>query len=262
MGNQPFANDVVSKIEGSASFLNVDVLNVDTSTPDLTTVLDLYSAVMVIGGNNPFQDANLLGTNLQKYIDQGHGVVITAAANTVMNCTNPNVNQLCGTFQSGDYWALEPGTTSYNVHATLGTVYIANSPLLNGVTTFDGGSLSEKVLANVNSNVNTTRVADWSNGTPLLVTRTFASGATEVALNMYPPSNDQNGVLWLTSTDGGKLLANAMTVAAGGFQGTGTDPAPEPSTYLVTGAGLALVGVLLRRRTTLQCESAQRPRKS
>src|SRR5689334_16920910 len=70
MGSQPFADDVKLKIGTAASFFNIDILNVDTSTPDLVTVLDTYAAVMVIGGNNPFQNADLLGTNLDLYLKQ------------------------------------------------------------------------------------------------------------------------------------------------------------------------------------------------
>jgi hypothetical protein len=140
--------------------------------------------------------------------------------------------------------------------ATLGTPWVSNSPLLTGVTTFNGGSNSARIDGTVNAAA--TRVADWSDHTPLLATRTFASGATEVALNFYPPSSDQYGTLWVAGTDGGRMLANAFSLAAG--VQAADETIPEPSTYLVTAAGLGLVGVMLRRRRTLQSDSAQRPR--
>jgi PEP-CTERM motif len=255
IGNTSFENDIISKIAPNAPFLNITVLNVHTSTPDLAT-LNGYQALMVIG-NDTFQDGAALGTNLQQYMDlYGRGLVVAAASN--LNQTGC-LYQLCGTFQTGDYWAIEPGAVKLSA-ATLGHIYLPGNPLLTGVTTFDGGSYSERIIGNVNGSTGTSRVADWSDGLPLLVTRTFASGATEVGLNFYPVSGDKFAGLWISSTDGGKILANALTLAAGGAGSPDSD-IPEPATYLFTGAGLGLMAVLLKRRQrTLQCESEQRPR--
>jgi len=90
-------------------------------------------------------------------------------------------------------------------------------------------------------------------------TRTFQSGATEVALNFMAVSGEAYPGLWLTSTQGGLILANAFTQAVGG--GIDTADVPEPATYWGTASGLGLLALLLRRRLrTLQCESEQRPR--
>jgi hypothetical protein len=255
LSTQAFNDDVVAKIQPNAPFLNIDVLPVYNSTPTLG-ILDQYQAVMVIG-SLPFQDATTLGTNLRAYMDQGqaHGVVITATTNTSGSCASGT--QLCGTFNTGNYWAINPGTMIVDYHATLGTVYQPNNPVMQGVTSFDGGSISQRISGSVNAAA--TKVASWSDGTPLVATRTFSGGVMEIALNFMPVSSDAYTGNWLSSTNGGLLLANAFNVVAGasGLE----DETPEPSAYLITASGLGLLALLLRRRPgTIKCESAERPR--
>lgn len=258
IGNTAFENDIKAKITSPANapFLNIDILDVSSSTPDMATLL-VYQAVMVVG-NNPFQNSAMLGNFLQQYIDLGHGVVVTASSNVsnVAGGNCPNAFQLCGTFYSGNYWAIKPGQQQGG-HATLDPNYLVpNDPLLAGVTSFDGGDFSTRILGAMGPGA--IRVANWTDGTPFLATRTFASGAKEVAVNFYPPSSDGYPGLWLSSTDGGKILANAFVVAAGT---AGSPDVPEPATYLATATGFGLIALLLkRRRRTLQCDSAQRPR--
>lgn len=232
-------NDVIAKIQANAPFLNITVIKVDLGTPTVAT-LEGYQTVLLMN-NNPFADGVTLGNNLAQYISDGHGLVVAGSSNTYGNCT-PGGYQLCGNFQTGDYWAIEPGASQSGGNLTLGTIYVPGSPLLTGVSTFNGGSISSRVNGAVNANA--TRVADWSNGTPLIVSRAFASGATEVALNFYLPSSDAWSGLWLSNTDGGKIITNAL-LTAGDI--SASDPVPEPN-YLVAGAGLALVSLLFRRR--------------
>jgi len=239
MGSNSFDSDVISKIQANAPFLNISVIKVDTITPSVAT-LEGYQAVLLMSNGNAFADAFALGNNLAQYIDDGHGLVIANNSNTNTNCSSVN-NQLCGTFQTSNYWALEPGTVQSGTRLTLGTVYATGSPLMTGVTSFDGGSISNRIVGSVNSNA--TRIADWSDGTPLIATRTFSSGANEVALNFFPPSSDAWPGLWQSSTDGGRIMSNALLYAGN----ISSEDVPEPN-YLVAGAGLALVSLLLRRR--------------
>ena len=253
-GNSAWDTAIAAKIQPDAPLLNISVLNVSSATPTVA-ILDLYQAVMVIGGNALFLNPVTLGNNLKDYIDQGHGLVMTALSNTISSCQFSTSGQLCGTFDSSDYWAIEPGLLNNNSNATLGHIYLPSDPLLAGVTSFDGGSISDRINGGVHSGA--TRVADWSDGTPLLVTRNFGSGATEVAVNFYPPSSAQYAGLWVSTTDGGKILANAFNQAAG-VSGSADSDLPEPATYLLTGTGFSVMFLILRRRRrTLQCESAQ-----
>src|SRR6476469_4906683 len=107
LATQSFNDDVVAKIQPNAPFLNITVIPVLSSTPSIA-VLDLYQAVMVIG-SQPFADSAALGNVLKDYIDQGHGVVVTALSNTSSGCGSTSTYQLCGLFDSIDYWAILPG---------------------------------------------------------------------------------------------------------------------------------------------------------
>jgi hypothetical protein len=260
LGNSSFDADVVAKITADAPLLNITVLNVNTGTPTMG-ILDQYQAVMVIGSQT-FLDAITLGNNLKQYIDQGHGVVVTADSNTYSNCSTATNSQLCGAFQSSNYWAIDPGTLTSGSHATLGTVVLPSDPVIAGVSAgalgFDGGSYSFRINGSVDPAA--TLVAQWSDGTPLIAKRQFGSGATEVALNFLPPSADAFAGLWVTSSQGALIMANAFNEVAG-ITGSGAADLPEPASYLVVGSGLGLVALLLRRRSrTLQCESVQRSR--
>jgi hypothetical protein len=263
LANSNFDADVVAKITADAPMLNITVLNVNTGTPTMG-ILDQYQAVMVIGSQT-FLDAITLGNNLKQYIDQGHGVVITADTNTATTCSVATSTQLCGAFQTSNYWAIDPGNLSSGSHATLGTVVLPSDPIVAGISAgalgFDGGSYSFRITGSVDPSA--TLVANWSDGTPLIATRKFGSGATaatEVALNFLPPSADAFGGLWVTTSQGALIMANAFNEVAGVTGGGSTD-LPEPATYLAVGSGLGLLALLLRRRRgTLQCESVQRSR--
>src|SRR5438132_1222 len=91
---------------------------------------------------------------------------------------------------------------------TLGTIYEPSSPLVAGVTSFYGGTSSFRDN-NPTLNANAVRVADWSNGEPLIVRRTI-NGNRRVDLNFFPPSSDSRSDLWVASTDGAKIMANAL----------------------------------------------------
>jgi len=254
IGSVSQENDIIAKIQADASFINITPLEVtgSSSTPTLAT-LETYQTVMVVG-NNAFGDAGGLGNVLQQYVAAGFGLVVTAASNTVGACGTTS-SQLCGSFNSSDYWAIEPGLLNSGHQATLGSIQVPGSPLLNGVTSFNGGSASLRVTGTVNSNA--TEVAAWNDGTPLIATRTFGS-ATEVALNFYPVSGDVTGNAgWLSSTSGAQILANAIEVAAN-YSDDCSD-VPEGQTYMMAGIGLLAISLLLKRsrrlRETLQFKS-------
>jgi hypothetical protein len=244
MANSTYDADVVAKIQANASFLNITVINVatgtSTPTPDLTT----YAAVMVIG-NGDFADSAALGTDLYNFINAGGGVVVAYSTNMKNGSPCTAHAELCGSWAStaSDYWAIEPTATYVGprTHPTLGTIHDPSSPLLAGVSTFDGGTVAYYAAATLNAAA--VDVADWSDGTPLIVTRSVPGAGKEVALNFYPPSSDVNATYnWKSSTDGGKILANALLWSGD------ISAAPEGDTLILAGAGLGLLSLLLKRR--------------
>jgi len=88
---------------------------------------------------------------------------------------------------------------------TLGTIALPSHPLMSGVSTFAGSSVPchDGPIAPA-----ATLVASLSNGRPLVATREPSAGRTAL-LGFYPPH------LWDGSTDGARLMANALVWAAG-----------------------------------------------
>jgi hypothetical protein len=248
MGSTNWDNDVLNTIKVNAPFLNVSIIDVDKSTPDMVT-LNQFQSVIVIGGGNPFLDSVTLGNNLDSYLaaGQNHGVVIAALSNTsTTNCPQTGSLQICGTFNSADHWAIEPGTQTTGGSLTLGKHdYVLNSPLLAGVTSFSGGAQSFRIK-DASVNTNATRIADWSDGTPLVAERTFGS-ATEIALNFLPVSSATLTGGWDTSTNGAKLITNALLTAGNITWSDDSSDVPEAPTYLIAGTGICLLSLLRRR---------------
>src|SRR5438445_7463232 len=128
-----FFNDVQSKLIATGRFSQVDVIDAHSTTPTVEQ-LRAYKSVLV-WSDSAFADASTLGNNLADYVDGGGGVVIAVFANFSFV-----LNQVGGRFASEDYFAIEPAGLASGTELTLGTIYEPASPLMNGVTTFDGGT--------------------------------------------------------------------------------------------------------------------------
>jgi hypothetical protein len=91
---------------------------------------------------------------------------------------------------------------------------LPSNPILTGVTSFDGGTSSYNNAVSTVSGA--TLVAHWTSGYPLVVTKPSGSGMV-VALNCYPVSSDMRSDFWVSSTSGARLMANALSYAAGAY---------------------------------------------
>ena len=211
--------DVKTKLLATGLFAAVDVFNAATGTPTLAN-LQGYASVLV-WSNNSFSNPTAMGNVLDTYL-RGGGGVVTAVFGDISN----GIQNAVGGALSADL-PFAPGTKALG-HQTLGTIHVPGSPLLAGVTNFDGGSNSTR--ANVTLKPGAVDVADWSDGKPLIGTQTVA-GYQTVELNFYPASSDAASGFWLSSTDGTRLMSNALL-----FAGTQVD-APEPSSLALLGAG-------------------------
>jgi hypothetical protein len=200
-----------------------------TATPTLAQ-LQGYSAVMVFTDWSA-ADKNALGDTLASYVDSGGGVVqATFAFDNAYGLVG-------GRWLSANYAVFGSGGQNHNIPLHLGTVYVPGHPILAGVTSFDGGSSSYyNAVSGVRSGA--IRVADWSNGVPLIATDTTSFHGRVVGLNFYPPSSDARNDFWNSRTDGAIIMANALNYAA----------APEPSTLaLLAAAAIGVLGFAWRR---------------
>jgi hypothetical protein len=221
--------DVDAKLTGTGSFASVDVFDAMSATPSLAT-LQSYDAVLVFSDFG-FENTIELGNRLADFIDNGGGVVVAVFANSLA--------PIEGRFDTGNYWALHPGASEAGIRLELGT-FDASSPLMAGVTSFDGGPSSDRSTGTVDADAHV--VARWSNDAPLVVEREI-NGVRRVDLNFFPLSSDVRPESWVASTDGDLLMANSLLYVAGDVV-----DAPEPATLALLGAGLLGVGWVRRRK--------------
>lgn len=203
--------DVQSKLQATGRFSTVDVFYAATSTPTVAQ-LQNYPAVLV-WSDSPFADKVQLGNNLDTYAQAGGRVVVAVFA-----VTNPGSLSLGGAF-TNDY-PITPASQTAGTRLTLGTVLVPNNPLMQGVSSFDGGSATYRSSGGLAAGA--TEVADWSNGSPLVATKVVGA-STVVALNFWPVSSDvTSGAGWDSTTDGATLMANALLNSA-------VPPTPVPT---------------------------------
>lgn len=153
-GDPTWLNDVVAKVQSTGLFTTVDSFNVSSVTPTLAQLLT-YDSVLVFS-NAGFADPTTLGNNLADYVDAGGGVVVNTFA-------------VSGFFSgsrwvTGGYSPLLSGSPSSQAQSTLGTIFDPGHPVLQGVTSFNGGSSSYYNTGTVNPNA--TVVANWSSNAP------------------------------------------------------------------------------------------------
>ncbi|MFO0859746.1 MAG: hypothetical protein U0570_04255 [Phycisphaerales bacterium] len=204
-GDTLSANDVVSKLGGTEVFGTVQKFNATSQTPSLAQLLP-YDAVLVasLAITPGFQDPAALGNNLADYVDAGGGVVTMPVS----------INSLTNSAPAGRW---NPGYLSMPVAATIaggsGTVNLLSSsitdpnhPILTGVATLSCASQSRRAHVNLLA-PGATLLASYNDGIMLASAGPLPGRAD---LNFFPASSTISSSYWSTSTDGAKLMANAL----------------------------------------------------
>jgi hypothetical protein len=192
-------NDVSNKIAGTALFSQVDTYNVGAGQPVPTLAqLQQYGAVLVYPDSD-FNDSTALGNVLANYADSGGGVVLAASG---FGPSGP-----LGRFSTGGYAPLSGGSSASGTVLTM-VADQPSHPILNGVSSFNGGTSSYHE-SSLTLSPGTSLVAHWNDGTPLIAARQLPVSRV-AGLNFYPPSTDARSDFWPTNTDGAKLLANSL----------------------------------------------------
>lgn len=223
--------DVQTNIAATARFSAVDALDVRFSTPALTTLQE-YAAVLVFSDFN-YADGTNLGTALADYVDGGGGVVAAMFECAGYSFFTPP-RFLYGRWETGGYVGIPRSDPLAGPMQTLGAVHEPAHPIMAGVTNLNGGVRSYRPSA-TNITAGWTRIADWSDGAPLVVARDI-NGGRVAGLAFYPVSDNVATVYWHTATDGATLMANALEWTA----------APEPGMAFPL-AGSAALAWLARR---------------
>ncbi len=160
-GGGIYLNDVAIYLINSGRFASVTTLNGYNFTPTLAE-LQMYDAVVVFGWyswNNPTG----IGDVLADFVDGGGRLMMAFAANGV-----GGEWQISGRFDSENYWLIKPYSFNGGSYYTLGTVYEPGHPIMSGVNSVVSGS---KLNNGAFVNPGTNRIADFSDGTPLVVIR-------------------------------------------------------------------------------------------
>ena len=216
-------SDVQAKLQATGQFNSVDVITVNTITPTLSQ-LQAYDAVLVYS-DSIYADAIALGNVLADYVDSGGGVVCALFEVAYGSGLPHPTAQLKGRWDAQGYYVI-PRTQQYGPpSATLGTVYNPTHPIMQGVSSFNGGSSSFRPIVTTVIPPGSTRIADWSDGAPLVVTKSIG-GVPRADLGLYPPSSDVRSDFWASSTDGAKLMANALAWVASSSSTVGSPREP------------------------------------
>jgi hypothetical protein len=209
------AEDVRAKL--TAAGLDVTIINMNRDltvpTPTAPTLEELlgYDAVFTWSNYN-YAQPGPLGDVLAAYVDAGHGVVQAVFSFTPVDRFDESWMQLGGRWRAESY---EPFSLAQS-RMRLGPLTLIPvqplHPILAGVDEFNGGSFSfyHEVALQGCADL----IARWSNGVPLVAARRGPHGGRVVGLNFFPVSSSVNAEMWLASTDGGILMANALRYAA------------------------------------------------
>lgn len=195
-------NDVQSKLLATGQFSTVDIFNTTSGTPTLAN-LQAYDAVLTFTDAGA-QDPTLLGNNLAAYIDGGGGVV---------NCVFANASvPIQGAFNTSTYQVVVPAGQTQGTTLTLGTILDPSHPTVQGLTNLNGGS-SSYTSTSTTLAPGAVTVAQWNNGSWLVAYKENVgpSNARRVDINLYPPSSDARSDFWSSSSQGGLLMANALS---------------------------------------------------
>ena len=198
-GNTNWIQEVRAQILNASNFAGVDIFRVDSGNPNPTLPqLQRYAATLVFS-DSLFADPTGLGNVLADYVDGGGGVVVSTFA--------LGDTPVTGRFETQGYLPVTLGTFAAFTTQTM-TVDRASHPIMAGVATLNGGTSSYHATGGTLRSGGQL-LAHWSDGSPLVTAAQRTRGRT-VALNFFPPSSDSRGDFWVTSTDGGRLLANAL----------------------------------------------------
>ncbi len=207
--NDAWNTDVRNKILGAGSFSQVDLFRVDGANPVPTlTDLQRYSAVLVYSDGVGFNNNVSMGNVLADFVDQGGGVVVGTFA-----FYNSGGISIQGRLVSGGYLPFTTAGQSSGSHLTL-IKDLPLHPIFSNVGSFDGGTASYH-NSPIGLAAGATLAGRWSNSQPLVGTKTPTTGRT-VGLNFFPPSSDAASGFWIASTDGARLMANALLWAGAG----------------------------------------------
>ena len=191
--------NVKSTLDATGALGTVDTFDGGLATPTLAT-LQAYDAVLIFSDSGGFLSPVDMGNVLADYVDAGGGVVDGVFS------AHPNL-PIQGRWETGGYALVTATGQTQGTQEFLGPVLDPGHPVMQGVTSFDGGLDSYQYAGPVVTAAGTL-IAQWSDGvTPLVVA---GNNGQQVSLGFFPPNSLCRSSFWNPSTDGALLMVNAL----------------------------------------------------
>lgn len=199
-----WANEVRATIAASGSFSQVDFFDMRRSIPSLALLRE-YKAVLAYDNYTPVTG---VGNVLADYVDQGGGLVISAFANASIPFE--------GRVNTPEYQVLVPLNQTQGTMLTMGEIAKPEHPIMLGVSGFNGGAASYHSTSTTIS-PRSYIIASYDNGAPLILAKENVGlkKMRRADLNFFPPSSGSYSDFWSASTDGAKIMTNALLWVAG-----------------------------------------------
>ena len=196
-GNPDWLLDVELKLDNTG-LVAADTYNSSGGTPTLAE-LQAYEAVFLFTDAGA-ADPVALGDALGMYIDGG-GAVVDATF-------TPNV-PITGGFTAYELYSASGQSNGANLG--LGTISDPSHPILNNVTSFDGGTQSFHNTGGTLA-AGATILAEYSTAAPFIIIQENVgpNNTRRTFLNFYPPSSDARDDFWSVASDGALIIANAL----------------------------------------------------
>ena len=186
------AADGIAKMRTTGLLGIIDVIDITYGVPTLQQLSGYDGLLLALMGPKP---PVAFGNVLADYVDAGGGVVVTAASFYPQYA-------IPGRW-SPDYELVQPGNPSETM--TLGTVVYPAHPIVAGVTSLTNNNYGMRFTA---LRPGAFTIAQSSNGSPLAAGSTRLPNRIDLCMSIFSTSVASGG--WDASSDGGKLLANAL----------------------------------------------------
>jgi len=198
--NDYMLNIVVTSLQSEMIITLFDVSE-EGSMPTVQQLLQ-YNATILSFGFNSIYDPNTLGKVMNEYVSSGGPLIIT-----MDNFANDTYWKLTlGSAFPDSYYAIYPYPNYMSSGEQTLVALDSSHPILSGVSSFDGGSCSDR---GGQWSPNGHQVAQWSDGTPLIGTLDLGiTRRVDMAFFIVPTPSYYCG--WNTATDGFTIISNAV----------------------------------------------------
>jgi subtilisin family serine protease len=199
-GEVSLNNNVAQYLVNSGKFASVTTMNGCYFTPTLSE-LQMFDGVLVFGWYN-WDNPTAIGNVLADFVDNSGRLMVAVAANATGGDW-----QIKGRFNTQNYWLISPNGGDFAGPYLMGTVHHPEHPIMSGVSSVVSGC---KFSSSATVSPGTVRLADFTDGTPLLVIKEqIGNRRVDISFPVITKRvNPQYGID--TTSDAELLIVNAL----------------------------------------------------